>query len=123
VKVAGSCGSGISSAFQPCSANSRLRPSTVALANSGSDLINCLKQAREFGVTRRGTRLVGLGAFITDVAAVGLPVAQGLLLTESFYWDLNDRTRAFYARLKPRLSTGVIPNTTDRGRVSQSFGS
>ena len=94
------------------------RAKVVALANSGSDLINCLKQAREFGVTRRGTRLVGLGAFITDVAAVGLPVAQGLLLTESFYWDLNDRTRAFYARLKPRLSTGVIPNTLHAGAYS-----
>ena len=87
----------------------------IALANSGADLINCLKQAQEFGVGRRGTRLVGLGAFTTDVAAVGLPVAQGLLLTESFYWDLNDRTRAFYARVKPRLGAGVIPNTLQAG--------
>ncbi|RAI58612.1 ABC transporter substrate-binding protein [Roseicella frigidaeris] len=91
------------------------RAKVVALANSGSDLINCLKQAKEFGVTRRGTRLVGLGAFITDVAAVGLPVAQGLLLTESFYWDLTERTRAFHTRLKPQLAAGVIPNTLHAG--------
>ncbi|MEN0072916.1 MAG: ABC transporter substrate-binding protein [Paracraurococcus sp.] len=91
------------------------RAKVVALANSGSDLINCLKQAKEFGIARRGTRLVGLGAFITDVAAVGLPVAQGLLLTESFYWDLNDRTRAFHARLRPQLAAGVIPNTLHAG--------
>ncbi|TCZ60897.1 ABC transporter substrate-binding protein [Roseicella aquatilis] len=91
------------------------RAKVVALANSGTDLINCLKQAREFGITRRGTRLAGLGAFTTDVAAVGLPVAQGLLLAESFYWDLNERTRAFQARLKARLAAGVVPNTLQAG--------
>jgi branched-chain amino acid transport system substrate-binding protein len=87
----------------------------IALANSGADLINCLKQAQEFGLTRRGARIVGLGAFVTDVAAMGLPVARGLLLTESFYWDLNDRTRAFYERVRPRLGQGVIPNTLHAG--------
>ena len=48
-----------------------------------------MKQTREFGLTRRGTRIAGLGALITDVAAMGLPLAQGLMLTESYYWDLN----------------------------------
>ncbi|MCB4822457.1 ABC transporter substrate-binding protein [Roseicella aerolata] len=87
----------------------------IALANSGADLINCLKQAQEFGLARRGLRMVGLGAFVTDVSAMGLQVAQGLLLTESFYWNLNDRTRAFYERVKPRLGQGVIPNTLHAG--------
>jgi branched-chain amino acid transport system substrate-binding protein len=87
----------------------------VALANSGTDMINCLKQAKEFGLDRRGARIAGLGAFITDVAGAGLPVARGLLLTESFYWDLNDRTRAFYGRVRPRLGPGVFPNTLHAG--------
>ena len=87
----------------------------VALANSGTDMINCLKQAKEFGLDRRGARIAGLGAFITDVAGAGLPVARGLLLTESFYWDLNDRTRAFYGRVRPRLGPSVFPNTLHAG--------
>ena len=78
-------------------------------ANAGADLINCIKQAAEFGITRRGVKLAALLMFLPDVHAVGLQIAQGLVLTESFYWDLNDRTRALTERLKPRLKDQV-PN-------------
>ena len=67
----------------------------IALANAGADTQNAIKQAGEFGITRGGQRLAGLLTFITDVAALGLPTAQGLVLSNSFYWDLNDRTRAW----------------------------
>jgi branched-chain amino acid transport system substrate-binding protein len=63
----------------------------------------------EFGVTRRGAKLAALLMFLPDVHALGLPTAQGLVLTESFYWDLNDRTRALTQRLQPRLRDQV-PN-------------
>lgn len=76
----------------------------IGLANAGGDTINCIKQAAEFGITRGGQRLAGLLVFITDVHALGLQTAQGLVLTESFYWDLNDRTRDFTRRL------GAMPN-------------
>ena len=56
---------------------------------------DCVKQAAEFGLTRRGIKLASLLMFITDVHALGLQTAQGLICTETFYWDLNDRTRAF----------------------------
>jgi len=87
----------------------------VALANAGVDLINCMKQAQEFGLMRRGVRIAGLSTFITDVAAMGLPLAQGLVLAESFYWDLNDRTRALNERLRARLEPRVVPNTLHAG--------
>ncbi|WP_027284226.1 ABC transporter substrate-binding protein [Rubritepida flocculans] len=77
------------------------RAQVVGLANAGGDTINSIKQAAEFGLTRRGVRLAGLLVFITDVHSLGLQTAQGLVLTETFYWDLNDRTRAFTQRLGP----------------------
>ncbi|MDR3532522.1 MAG: ABC transporter substrate-binding protein [Rhodopila sp.] len=70
------------------------------LAAGGSDLINAIKQAAEFGLTQRGAKLAALVMFITDVHSLGLEAAQGLVLSETFYWDLNDRTRAFTNRLK-----------------------
>ena len=73
----------------------------VALANGGDDTARCAKQAREFGLTPAQT-LAGLSMLITDVNAIGLADMQGLLATESFYWDLNDGTRAFSARWSPR---------------------
>lgn len=81
----------------------------VGLAAGGSDLINAVKQASEFGLTQHGTKLAALVMFITDVHSLGLESAQGLLLTETFYWDLNDRTRAFTSRLKSNF--GVQPPT------------
>ena len=70
----------------------------IGLANAGGDTINSIKQASEFGITQGGQTLAGLLIFITDVHALGLETAQGLVLTESFYWDLNDETRAWSER-------------------------
>jgi branched-chain amino acid transport system substrate-binding protein len=75
------------------------RAKVVGLANAGSDTINSIKQASEFGITRRGQKLAGLLVFISDVHALGLETAQGLVLTETFYWDMNDRTRALTQRI------------------------
>ena len=74
----------------------------VALANSGGDTINAIKQASEFGVAEGNQKLVALLAFISDIHSVGLKVAQGLTLTEAFYWDLNDGTRAWTKRFAAR---------------------
>ena len=71
----------------------------IGLCNAGSDTVNSIKQAGEFGLTQAGVKLAGLLVFISDVHALGLQTAQGLNLTESFYWDLNDRTRAFTSRV------------------------
>ena len=85
------------------------RPKVIGLANAGADTINSIKQAAEFGLMKSGTKLAALLMFLPDVHALGLETAQGLVLTESFYWDLNDRTRAVTERLKPRLKD-VKPN-------------
>ncbi len=81
------------------------------LANAGGDTINSIKQAAEFGITKGGQNLAGLLVFITDVHSLGLATAQGLVLTESFYWDLNDGTRAwskeFAAAHKGRMPSMV----------------
>ena len=87
----------------------------IAFANSGNELINCLKQAQEFGLDRGGARMAALVGYITDVAGMGLPTAKGLSLTETFYWDLNERTRAFMNRVKPRLGANVYPNMSQAG--------
>ncbi len=85
----------------------------LGLANAGSDTINCVKQAAEFGLTGQ-MKLAALLMFISDVNGLGLPAAQGLNLTESFYWDLNDRTRALSKRLEAR-SPGVRANMDQAG--------
>ena len=72
----------------------------VAFANTGADLANCIKQAREFGMPRAGQSLAAMSGYITDFHAVGTEDAQGLLMTENFYWDLNPRTRAFLGRVR-----------------------
>src|SRR5690349_4612868 len=74
----------------------------VGLANVGGDTTNSIKQAAEFGIVKGGQRLAGLLLFITDVHALGLEKAQGLIFTETFYWDTNDRTRAFAKRFAER---------------------
>jgi branched-chain amino acid transport system substrate-binding protein len=74
----------------------------IGLANAGGDTTNAIKQAAEFGIVRGGQNLAGLLVFITDVHALGLDKAQGLILTETFYWDANDRTRAFAKRFSER---------------------
>ena len=70
----------------------------IGLANAGGDTINSIKQAAEFGIVKGGQKLAGLLVFLTDVHALGLPTAQGLIFTETFYWDLNDATRAWTKR-------------------------
>src|SRR4051794_36693245 len=67
----------------------------IGLANAGGDTINSIKQAAEFGIVAGGQKLAGLLVFISDIHSLGLQTAQGLQMTESFYWDLNDETRAW----------------------------
>ena len=70
----------------------------IGLANAGGDTINSIKQASEFGIVKGGQNLAGLLVFLTDVHGLGLDKAQGLILTSTYYWDLNDQTRAFNKR-------------------------
>src|SRR5687767_8634678 len=70
----------------------------IGLANAGGDTTNAIKQAAEFGIVKGGQNLAGLLVFLTDVHGLGLDKAQGLIFTETFYWDLNDQTRAFTKR-------------------------
>jgi branched-chain amino acid transport system substrate-binding protein len=74
------------------------RAKVLGLANAGGDTINSIKQAAEFGLVKGGQTLAGLLVFASDVAALGLPTAQGLVLTETWYWDLNDSNRAWTKR-------------------------
>jgi branched-chain amino acid transport system substrate-binding protein len=86
----------------------------LGLANAGADTVNSVKQAQEFGLGRRGMRIALMLAYLTDIHTMGLQTAQGLRLTESFYWDLNDRTRAFWNRVKGK--TGAFcPNQMNAG--------
>jgi branched-chain amino acid transport system substrate-binding protein len=75
----------------------------VGLANGGSDTINAIKQASEFGIVAGGQNLAGIVMFISDINSLGLKLAQGLIITEAYYWDLNDRTRAFGKRFFERM--------------------
>ncbi|HEX2939998.1 MAG TPA: ABC transporter substrate-binding protein [Rhodopila sp.] len=88
----------------------------LGLANAGADTINSIKQAHEFGITS-SMKIAALLMFITDVHALGLETAQGLNLTESFYWDLNDRTRAFTKRVLPKTPNNY-PNMDQAGCYS-----
>ena len=90
------------------------RAKVIGLANAGGDTINCVKQAAEFGLTRRGTKLAALLMFINDVHGLGLQAAQGLVCTETFYWDLNDRTRAFANKVRGSLG-GNMPAMSHAG--------
>jgi branched-chain amino acid transport system substrate-binding protein len=86
----------------------------IGLANAGGDTINSIKQASEFGIVAGGQNLAGLLVFITDVHALGLEIAQGLIMTESFYWDANDQTRAFSERFAPQYK-GIHPSMVHAG--------
>jgi branched-chain amino acid transport system substrate-binding protein len=79
----------------------------IGLANAGGDTINSIKQAAEFGITQGGQSLAGLLVFVSDVHALGLQTAQGLVLTESFYWDQNDASRAFAKRFAPQFKNNM----------------
>jgi branched-chain amino acid transport system substrate-binding protein len=88
----------------------------IGLANAGGDTINTIKQAAEFGIMKAGQKLVPLLVFITDIDSVGLETAQGLLLSEAFYWDLNDESRAFSKRFMQRI--GRPPSAAQAGVYS-----
>ncbi|WP_050420383.1 ABC transporter substrate-binding protein [Bradyrhizobium tropiciagri] len=75
----------------------------VGLANGGGDTINAIKQAAEFGIVAGGQNLAGIVMFISDIHSLGLKLAQGLIITEAYYWDLNDRSRAFGKRFFERM--------------------
>ena len=75
----------------------------IGLANAGGDTVNAIKQAAEFGIMKGGQKVSPLLAFVTDIDSIGLDTAQGLLLAEAFYWDLNDEPRAFSKRFADRV--------------------
>ncbi len=92
----------------------------IGLANAGGDTTNAIKQAAEFGIVRSGQNLAGLLVFITDVHGLGLPTAQGLIMTETFYWDLNDQSRAFAKRFQER-NKGIHPTMIHAGVYSATL--
>jgi branched-chain amino acid transport system substrate-binding protein len=89
----------------------------IGLANAGSDTINAIKGASEFGIVASGQKLAGMLIFLSDIHSVGLKVAQGLQLTESFYWDLDDRTRTWSKRFAERMG-GRMPTMVHAGVYS-----
>ncbi|MCB4820625.1 ABC transporter substrate-binding protein [Roseicella aerolata] len=93
------------------------RAQVVALANAGTDTINAIKQAGEFGLTRQGQRLVGMFVNINDVKALGLATAQGVVTVEAWYWDQNEETRAFARRFADR-NRGTPPSQYQAGIYS-----
>ncbi|HTE79209.1 MAG TPA: ABC transporter substrate-binding protein [Reyranella sp.] len=92
----------------------------IGLANAGGDTINSIKQAAEFGIVKGGQKLAGLLVFITDVHSLTLERAQGLRLTEAFYWDLNDKTRAFSKRFAEKFK-GKMPTSVQAGFYSATL--
>ena len=92
----------------------------VALANAGPDTANAMKQAAEFNMRAQGQSLVAFLMFINDVHAMGLKTAQGLQLTEAFYWDMNDETRAFAKRFATRMG-GKMPSANQAGVYSATL--
>ena len=87
----------------------------IGLANAGGDTTNTIKQAAEFGIVKGGQKLAALLLFITDVKAIGLETAQGLSFTETFYWDMNDKTREFSKRFAARIKNGAPPTMVQAG--------
>jgi len=86
----------------------------IGLANAGGDTTNSIKQAAEFGIVKSGQSLAGLLVFLTDIHALGLNTAQGLVFTETFYWDMNDQTRAFSKRFTEQ-DKGIHPTMVHAG--------
>ena len=87
----------------------------IGLANAGGDTTNSIKQAAEFGIVKGGQKLAALLLFLTDIKAIGLETAQGLNFTETFYWDLNDQTRAFSKKFSARMKNGAPPTMVQAG--------
>ncbi|HET7886621.1 MAG TPA: ABC transporter substrate-binding protein [Bradyrhizobium sp.] len=91
----------------------------IGLANAGLDTTNSIKQAAEFGIVKGGQKLAGLLMTLSEVHGLGLEAAQGLVLTEAFYWDQNDKTRAFSERFFKR--TGRMPSMIHAGTYSATL--
>jgi branched-chain amino acid transport system substrate-binding protein len=89
----------------------------IGFANGGSDTVNCIKQSAEFGIQKGGQKIAGLLFLIHDVHGVGLASAQGVLLTEPFYWDMNGGTRAFAKRFAVLLP-GNVPGSVHAAQYS-----
>jgi branched-chain amino acid transport system substrate-binding protein len=101
----------------------------VALANSGDDARAAIKQASEFGLAQSGQQIVGLNTAITDIHALGLPVAQGLIVAEGFYWNRDDQTRKFAARFMDKMKrpptmiqSGVYSATLNYLKAVEAIG-
>ncbi len=92
----------------------------IGLANAGADTTNAIKQGAEFGIVKGGQQFAGLLVFLTDVHSLGLEKAQGLLLTEAFYWDLNPQTRAWSQRFA-KLHKGAMPTMAQAGVYSATL--
>ena len=92
----------------------------VGLANAGGDTINSIKQGAEFGLAAGGQKLAGLLVFVSDIHTIGLKQAQGLQLTEAFYWDLNDKTRAWSKRWSAKMN-GRMPTMVQAGFYSAAM--
>jgi branched-chain amino acid transport system substrate-binding protein len=92
----------------------------IGLANSSTDTVNAIKQAREFAILEGGQKMAALLMYIADVEALGLEAAQGLTLTVSFYWDLNDRTRAWSKRFMDQMN-GRVPTMGHAGAYSAAL--
>lgn len=92
----------------------------IVLVEGGADFVNALKQASEFGVRERGQKIAVPFAVLPDIQALGLPVAQGLIFTEAFYWDLDDATRRFSARFARRFG-GRPPTSLQAGAYSATL--
>jgi branched-chain amino acid transport system substrate-binding protein len=90
----------------------------VGLANAGGDTTNAIKQAAEFGIVEGGQKLAALLLFINDVHSLGLKTAHGLTFTESFYWDLNDATRAWSKRFQEKTANKAMPSMTQAGNYA-----
>src|ERR1700726_2249518 len=90
----------------------------VGLANAGGDTTNAIKQASEFGIVSGGQKLAALLLFVNDVHSLGLKTAQGLSFTESFYWDMNDQTRAWSKRFMALSPKGTMPSMTEAGNYA-----
>jgi branched-chain amino acid transport system substrate-binding protein len=90
----------------------------IGLANAGGDTTNSIKQAAEFGIVKGGQKLAGLLLFLSDVHSLGLKTAQGLSLSETFYWDMNDGTRAFSKRFGERMKNHAMPTMVQAGVYS-----
>jgi branched-chain amino acid transport system substrate-binding protein len=90
----------------------------IGLANAGGDTDNAIKQAAEFGIVAGGQKLAALLLFINDVHSLGLKTAQGLTFTASFYWDMNDQTRAWSKRFAEKAKNHAMPSMTQAGNYA-----